>query len=67
MLNELEKQKIFNDIVNTLQSEGYSPYEQLTGYLKSGNERYITRKNNARSKIRLLDLMYINEKLKSFL
>lgn len=36
-------------------------YEQIYGYVQTGNETYITRHGNAREKIKLLD----NSKLKT--
>ena len=42
-------------VVTVLKDAGYNPYEQLYGYLNTGNESYITRKGNARSLIATLD------------
>jgi len=42
-------------IVALLQSAGYDPYEQLKGYLLTGNDLYITRSGDARSLIKTLD------------
>lgn len=51
--NEFEKN--FNEIVDALTEKGYSPYEQITGYLEMGSDTYITRHGDAREKIKLLD------------
>lgn len=42
-------------IVSSLRAAGYDPYEQLVGYLQTGQEYYITRRNGARDLVRLLD------------
>ena len=49
-------------IVSSIQSAGYEPYHQLYGYLKTGDENYITRTGDARRIIKTLD----RNKLKSF-
>ena len=35
-----------------LRDAGYVPYDQLTAFLRTGDERYITRRNDARLLIR---------------
>lgn len=56
-------------IIAALREAGYDPYEQLVGYLQTGQEYYITRRNGARERIRLHDKAdirkYIDEKIKS--
>jgi len=42
-------------VVAVLKEAGYEPYEQLYGYLNTGNESYITRKGNARDLVAALD------------
>lgn len=43
------------EIVAALESGGYDPKAQITGYLQTGDESYITRRGDARQKIALLD------------
>ena len=38
-----------------LRDAGYVPYDQLTAFLRTGDERYITRRNDARLLIREVD------------
>ena len=38
-----------------IQDAGYIPYDQLYGFLLTGNSAYITRKDNARSIAEKLD------------
>lgn len=56
----------FNDkvvyIISALKEAGYDPYVQLTGYLQTGNEGFITRHGGARTIIQELD----REQLKQF-
>lgn len=54
-MTDNEFEKIFNEIVDALVEKGYSPYEQITGYLEMGSDTYITRHGSAREKIKLLD------------
>ena len=46
---------------------GYDPYRQLTGYLMTGNERYITRKEDARALVASLDKEKIHTYIKNYL
>jgi len=50
----MEKQMdiTIKNIVESIRQAGYEPYEQLTAYLLTGNERYITRNGNARHRIK---------------
>ena len=51
-----EKAKgILDRIVLALKEARYDPYAQLTGYLETGDDSYITRKDGAREAIKLLD------------
>lgn len=42
-------------VCNRISEAGYDPYSQLTGYLLTGNDAYITRSGNARAIIATLD------------
>ena len=42
-------------IVASIRSAGYEPYDQLYGYVKTGDETYITRSGDARKLIKDLD------------
>lgn len=61
-MNETEKQ-VLKEVIIALHSKGYDPYAQIYGYVKTGNDLYITRKNNAREKIRLIDILKLKEYL----
>ena len=50
-----EFQETINYIGSVLKEAGYNPYEQLYGYLNTGNESFITRRGNARSLVATLD------------
>lgn len=50
-----------HEIITALKSKGYSPYEQILGYLKTGSDTYITRHNDARNKIKSLDRTKLKE------
>lgn len=42
-------------VVSALIGAGYDPYQQITGYLQTGEAYYITRQNGARKIIESLD------------
>lgn len=42
-------------IVAAIKQAGYDPYAQLTGFLRTRDDRYITRTGNARELIGTLD------------
>lgn len=42
-------------IADAIAEAGLDPYDQLYGYLRTGEERYITRNRNARERIRQTD------------
>ncbi len=46
-------------IVKALKEAGYNPYEQLMGYVTTGEENYITRRGDARLIIKTLDKQQI--------
>ena len=48
----LENMKI---VEQAIRESGYVPYDQLYGYVQTGNSLYITRKNNARQIIVKMD------------
>lgn len=52
---ETEFEKIMEHIVSSIRSAGYEPYDQLYGYLKTGDETYITRTGDARRLVKQLD------------
>ena len=39
-------------IIKSIRQAGYEPYTQLTAYLLTGDDRYITRNGNARQLIK---------------
>lgn len=54
-MEQAEFDKCISEIMSALSAAGYDPCAQLTGYLQTGDETYITRKGNARESIRTLD------------
>ena len=49
------------EIVEAIKDAGYDPYDQLMGYLKTGQDYYITRNRDARKLIKQLDYDQIEE------
>lgn len=54
-----EFEKIMEHIVTSIRSAGYEPYDQLYGYLKTGDETYITRTGDARSLIKTIETEWL--------
>lgn len=50
-----EAQDKLNTVVNALRDGGYDPYAQIFGYLKTGDDTLITRRNGARELIKLMN------------
>lgn len=63
-MTDNEFEKIFNDVVSSLIEKGYSPYDQIIGYLEMDSDSYITRHGNAREKIKLLDKEKLRQQVK---
>lgn len=55
-------------IIAALSDAGYDPYAQLTGFIQTGDDTFITRRNDARAIISTLDremvARYVSEKMK---
>ena len=62
-MNDDEKQ-ILNEVIAALQSKGYDPYGQIYGYVKTGNDLYITSKDDARNKIKQVSDTALEQYLK---
>lgn len=55
--------KRMEDIVAAIREAGLDPYAQLSGYLRTGNDAYITCRHDARAKIKVLDTARIQRYL----
>lgn len=56
--SEVQKQgalEILKLVYRALEEKGYDPYNQLVGYLLSGDPAYITSHNDARNVIRRME------------
>ncbi len=53
-------------VIDALKVTGYEPYDQLTGYVRTGNELYITRHGNARDIVKGMDQRDIKTFLKHY-
>ncbi|NLW42946.1 MAG: IreB family regulatory phosphoprotein [Tissierellia bacterium] len=59
---------ILKEVFNSLEEKGYEPYDQIIGYILSGDPTYITSHNNARAMIKELEREdLLEELLKNFL
>ena len=55
-MTQAQFEKSMGEIIQALSNAGYDPYAQLTGYLQTGDETFITRKGDARTIIKSLDI-----------
>lgn len=55
-----------NLIISALSEAGYDPYTQLLGYVSTGEECYITRRNGARDVASTLDRCEIRTYIQNF-
>lgn len=55
-------------VIAALSDAGYDPYAQLTGFIQTGDDTFITRRNDARAIVSTLDremvARYVSEKMK---
>lgn len=58
---ELEFESAIKEIIHSINDAGYEPHAQLCGYLSTGKDIYITRKGNAREKIKALNWIKLKE------
>jgi len=48
-------------IIQAITAAGYDPYSQLYGYITTGKDEYITRRDDAREKIKTLNWLKLKE------
>ena len=53
-----------SEVYLAIKEAGYEPYDQLTGFVRTGNDQYITRKRNARKIVTEMDPEMIAQYLK---
>ena len=54
---------ILKDVYQALVEKGYTPINQIVGYILSGDPTYITSHNDARNKIRMVERDELLEKM----
>ena len=60
---ETSTRNVLHHVYHALEEKGYSPVNQIVGYLLSGDPAYITSHQNARNMIRRLDRDELLEEL----
>lgn len=55
-----------SEVYLAIQEAGYEPYDQLTGYVRTGNDQYITRRRNARKIATEMDPDMIKQYLRRY-
>ena len=60
---EVSTKDVLHQVYHALKEKGYSPINQIVGYLLSGDPAYITSHQNARNMIRRLDRDELLEEL----
>lgn len=62
---EKNENALMERIETAIRDAGYVPYDQLTAFLKTGDDRYITRRDNARVLIQQVDQKELRTYLKN--
>lgn len=60
---ENQAREVIRDVCAAMEEKGYSPINQLVGYLLSGDPAYVTSHGDARNKIRKLGRDEVLEEL----
>ena len=55
-----------SEVYMALQEACFEPFDQLTGYVRTGNDQYITRRRNARKIVTEMDPEMIKQYLKRY-
>lgn len=63
-MTQKEIREVLDPIAEAIREAGLVPYDQIYGYVQTGNPMYITRRNDAREKILKIDKGVIQEYLK---
>lgn len=58
-MNEREFNRTMEQVIASIKDGGYEPYDQLYGYIMTGEANYITRNGNARAIIKSLDFLQV--------
>lgn len=68
ILEQADFEKQIALVIAALSDAGYDPYAQLTGFIQTGDDTFITRRNDARVIVSTLDremvARYVSEKMK---
>ena len=65
MWNDALFTKKMEEIVSAIREAGLDPYAQLSGYLRTGNDAYITCRRDARAKTKVMDTARIRQYLEA--
>lgn len=60
-MDDIAFSEIMAQIESAIRDADYDPYEQLVGYLQTGQDYYITRRANARDLIKTVELCRLNQ------
>ena len=63
-MTQKEIREVLDPIAEAIREAGLVPYDQIYGYVQTGNPMYVTRRNDAREKILKIDKGVIQEYLK---
>ena len=67
-MEQTDFEKQITLVITALSDAGYDPYAQLTGFIQTGDDTFITRRNDARAIVSTLDremvVRYVSEKMK---
>ena len=59
----IKARQILKEVYHALEEKGYNPFNQIVGYILSGDPTYITSHNDARNLIRQVERDELLEKM----
>ena len=60
-------QRVLEYIVKCIEETGSNPRDQISGYITTGDERYITRNGDARRLIKSLEIILLKQYITDFI
>lgn len=66
-MDEREAKEIMDQVVFALRKAGYNPKAQIQGYLAYDDENCITKRDNARGYIQLVEKEYVEKYVDKYL
>lgn len=63
-MERTDEKQLLEEVVQALRERGFEPWEQIKGYVELDDDLYITRRNDARDKIKQISVKLLDEELR---